>query len=121
MLQLTMDGGLALQNRRPALTRGPVYELLSLLEQEGTLVFVAVFRHGNMLKCIAQLLQRCAPCTSFAVCSDGLLFIAFDPGTSRLIHVDIRPADLVQFRYQRAEGCRYALETSSLYADRAWT
>jgi hypothetical protein len=72
--------------------------------------------HGSVLKCISELLMRCAPHVPATVDADGLSFVACDPATGRLIHIVLHTTDLLDFRFRRDHPLRCTLESSSLYA-----
>lgn len=93
--------------------------LVDFLRTEEELLFHAVLPLGNTLKCIAELLLRCAPQSPMTVDPEnGLCFSACDPGSGRLIHIRIHPDDMIQFRVYSAAKTpfRCSLETGSLFA-----
>ena len=91
--------------------------LVDLVMAEEQLCWHAVCPVGSTLKCIAELLLRCAPNTPIAVDVAGLTFIASDAASGRLIQIRLSAADLLQFRIHRGPTpFRCTLETSSLHA-----
>jgi hypothetical protein len=90
--------------------------LVQLLQNEEELAFHAVIPHGNVLKCISELLMRCAPHVSLTIQSQGLVFLACDPTGGRLIHITLMSGDMRGFSYSRSASMRFMLETNSLHA-----
>lgn len=90
--------------------------LIGILDAETELAFHAVVPQGHVLKCIAELLVRCAPHVPVTVDAGGLAFVACDPASGRLIHIALRAADLVDFRFLREHALRCTLESASLHA-----
>lgn len=93
--------------------------LVDFLCGEEDLIFHAVLPLGNTLKCIAELLLRCAPQSPMCVDAEhGLTFTACDPSSGRLIHIRIHPDDMIQFRMHSVQKApfRCSLETTSLFA-----
>jgi hypothetical protein len=48
--------------------------------------------NGSILKCISELLLRCAPSAPVHVDAGGIVFVACDPASGRLVHVSLKPA-----------------------------
>ena len=69
-----------------------------------------------MLKCISELLVRCASQVSMTVNANGLGFLACDPLRGRLIHIVIKNADMGGFSFKRHAPLRCILESNSLHA-----
>lgn len=90
--------------------------MVSLLDNEAQLAFHAVVPHGNILKCVSELLMRCAPHVAVTVDRMGMSFVACDPTSGRLIHVVLGANDLLDFRFLRQHPLRCTLESSSLHA-----
>ena len=106
-----------------------IQSLVDLLLADEPLVWHAVIPFGtrppddprslspNTLKCIAELLLRCAPQTPISVDHDGIVFVACDQGSGRLIHILLSAEDLIQFQFHSEKvPFRCTLETSSLHA-----
>jgi hypothetical protein len=93
-----------------------IRSMISFLDAESQLVFHAVVPHGSILKCISELLMRCAPHVPVTVDEGGLSFVACDPASGRLIHIVLEAADLLEFRFLRAHPLRCTLDSSSLHA-----
>ena len=90
---------------------------MDFLREEESLVFHAVLPFGNTLKCIAELLLRCASHTPLTVDRvSGITFMACDQTSGRLIHIQIHPGDMLQFVTYSDVKFRCTLETSSLFA-----
>lgn len=95
--------------------------LVDLLQREEQLTFHAVLPFGHVLKCVSELLLRCAAQTPLTVDgARGLVFLASDPNSGRLIHVCLHRRDMVQFRLYGPAGSgavlRHTLETGSIHA-----
>ena len=105
--------------------------LVDLLQREEQLTFHAVLPFGHVLKCVSELLLRCAAQTPLTVDgARGLTFLASDPNSGRLIHVCLHRRDMLQFRLYGGGGgddeaeaaaatastIRYTLETGSIHA-----
>lgn len=108
MRQTTLTRTLALCDRPCG---GSVASLLGLLHAEGDLVFHAVIPHGNVLKCVSELLVRCAAHVPVTVDGNGIGFTACDPTSGRLIHIHLHPRDMMDFRFLRGAPLRVTLET----------
>ena len=113
MRQTTLTSQLRLN--RAAQSNG-VESLLGLLEHEEELAFHAVIQHGSMLKCISELLMRCAPHISLTVDTSGLSFVACDPASGRLIHIVLVATDMGGYRFARTSPMRCVLDSNSLHA-----
>lgn len=113
MRQTTLTSHLSLSH---APRHGGADSLIQLLEHEEELAFHAVIRHGNMLKCISELLMRCAPNVSLTIDPTGLSFVACDPASGRLIHIVVTSGDMGGFHYKRRSAMRCLLESHSLHA-----
>jgi hypothetical protein len=105
---------------RPA-TRKPaaqgVQTMVRLLDAEQEqLAFHAIVPHGSVLKCVSELLMRCAPHVPVCVDASGMSFVACDPTSGRLIHVVLAADDFLEFRFLRQHPLRCTLESSSLHA-----
>ena len=121
MRQTTLNGVLfhRTEGARGAAPSGSVaQDLVNLLLEEEELMWHAVVPQGSILKCIAELLLRCATHTPLTVDPEGISLLASDASSGRLIHVRLSPRDLVQFRIhtETAPSFRCTLETSSLHA-----
>ena len=93
-----------------------VQALIDFLCAEEAVVFYAVIPFGNTLKCIAELLLRCANQTPMTVDAEqGVAFTACDQNSGRLIHIVLRPRDMLRFHVAKAPF-RCTLETGSLFA-----
>lgn len=115
MRQTTLGSDLSLRSSR--LKAGnSVDALVRLLDGEEQLAFHAVIPQGNVLKCIAELLMRCASYVPVTVDSDGLTFVACDTNSGRLIHIVLHHKDLRSFNFLRTQPLRCTLESSSLHA-----
>lgn len=90
--------------------------MMQLLADEEPLAFHAVLPHGSVLKCISELLMRCAPHVPLTVDGGGLAFVACDPATGRLIHIALRAEDLLEYDFRRDHPLRCTLESGSMHA-----
>ena len=113
MRQTTLTSQLRLSR---ATQNNGIESLLGLLEHEDELAFHAVIQHGSMLKCISELLMRCAPHISLTVESSGLSFVACDPASGRLIHIVLMATDMGGYRFARTSPMRCVLDSNSLHA-----
>lgn len=96
MRQSTLTTGLKLSARRPD-TNG-INGLIKSLEAEENLAFFCIFPSGSSLKCISELLMRCAPNAVVTVEPTGVTFVACDQNSGRLVHIDLRADDMLKFR-----------------------
>ena len=113
MRQTTLTKQLRLSH---APQNGGAESLIQLLEHEEELAFHAIIPHGNMLKCMSELLMRCAPHVSLTIDTNGLSFVACDPTSGRLIHIVINSGDMGGFQHNRKTPMRCLLESHSLHA-----
>lgn len=96
MRQSTITAGLKLSSRQSDVDS--ISRLIKTLEMEENLAFFCVLPSGSSLKCISELLMRCAPNAVVTVEPTGVVFIACDPNSGRLVHIDLRAADMLKFR-----------------------
>ena len=113
MRQTTLTRHLTIDRRQH---KNGVDTLVNLLQNEEELAFHAIIPHGNILKCISELLMRCAPHVSLTIQTTGISFLACDPTGGRLIHINITNGDMHSFSYRRSTQMRCVLESSSLHA-----
>lgn len=78
--------------------------LIRLVADEEDLAFHAVVPHGSTLKSLAELLVRCTPQIPVTVDASGIVFVACDPASGRLIRVHLHAADLLH-RTVVQSGC----------------
>ena len=82
---------LALRSKRskPTSSSTPkgVQILLDLVKEEGNLLWYAIVPFGNSVKCISELLMRCSTQTPLVVTSEGLVMVASDQTSGRLIRI----------------------------------
>lgn len=88
MRQTSLTSSLGLSHRlwQPAEATSPCTKLVDLLQREERLSFHAVLPHGSTLKCISELLLRCATQTPLSVTPNGITLVASDATSGRLIH-----------------------------------
>lgn len=107
-------------NKKGGNEGGGEFALLNKLRDTvSDLVFVCVLPHGNVLKCIAELLQRCSTQTPVIIDASGIVFIACDQVSGRLVRVSLCPGDLLHFEFLRGGAgapLRCTLESNSLFA-----
>lgn len=116
MRQTTLTGGLVLSGRPPDRSTG-ISALIGTLNAEEDLAFYCVLPSGTTLKCISELLLRCAPNASVTVDATGMVFVACDPASGRLIHIELRAADMLRYRFLGTNPpLRSILECSSLHS-----
>lgn len=143
MRQTTLGTNLRLVRKRahtPKTSQGsrrPVVEetrdegpraLVDLLRSEEDLAWYAIGRgtvytralrsipFGNTLKCISELLLRCASQTPITVDRGGIAFVASDQTSGRLIHIFLSRDDMLEFKViQESLPFRCTLETSSIH------
>jgi hypothetical protein len=71
------------------------------LELEEEIAFYGIIPNGNILKCISELLMRCSsniPVTSDAT---GIMFLACDATSGRLIHIVMKKEDMLAYKFHR--------------------
>ena len=100
--------------------RRGIDSLIEFLNTETQLAFHAVIPHGNILKCISELLMRCASHVPVTVDPTGISFVACDPASGRLIHVVLQAPDLVDFCFLRDHPLRCTLPRRGPASARAW-
>jgi hypothetical protein len=114
MRQSTLTNGLRLSAGRPPASG--VDELIKTLADEENLAFVGVLPSGSILKCMSELLLRCAPNAPVTVDPGGMVFVACDAASGRLVHIDIRATDMLKFRFHAKAPLRSTIECSSLHS-----
>lgn len=116
MRQLTLAANLCLSRSKVGAADGGD-ALIRLVAAEEDLAFHAVVPQGNTLKSVAELLVRCTPQIPVTVDQTGIVFVACDPASGRLIRVHLHAADLLHFRFfLGAVPLRATLESTSLHA-----
>lgn len=75
----------------------PVALLTDTLGDESATSFYCVMANGSMLKCICELLVRCASHAPVQITASGLEFFASDVPNGRLIHARFASGDMVVF------------------------
>lgn len=115
MRQSTLTGCLRLSDRPPDSLSG-VGALIGTLNAEEDLAFYCVMPSGSTLKCISELLLRCAPNAPVTVDAAGMVFVACDPASGRLIHIELRAADMLRYRFMGNAPLRSTLECNSLHS-----
>lgn len=117
MRQLTLAANLCLSRSSKTATADGGDALIRLVAAEEDLAFHAVVPHGNILKSVAELLVRCTPQIPVTVDQTGIVFVACDPASGRLIRVHLHAADLLHFRFfLGGVPLRATLEATSLHA-----
>jgi hypothetical protein len=82
---------------------------------DANLAFFCIMPSGSILKCVSELLWRCAPVASGTVHAGGLVFVAGDTMSGRLVKIDLCDRDMLQFSCWVSAPTRDALECSALY------
>jgi hypothetical protein len=103
---------------------GGVRALIEIIREQSELVFLAVLPHGNLLKCISELLYRCSSYSTLVASPDSLRLASCDPSSGRLIQITLCPQDMVEYQFFGINGgfvannmpLRVTLDASSLYA-----
>lgn len=117
MRQSTLTGvGLTLSRKPPAAKPNGIEALIGTLKAEEDLAFYCVLPSGSTLKSISELLLRCAANAPVTVDASGMVFVACDPASGRLIHIELRAEDMLRFRFLGTATLRSTLECSSLHS-----
>lgn len=90
--------------------------LMTYLNHEENVSFIAVFPHGNVLKSVGELLYRCSQLVPLIADGDGLQLSSCDQTSGRLIRVELSRGDMLRYSLLRPEGLRITLDANSLHA-----
>jgi hypothetical protein len=113
MRQTTLGADLRLDKRGQPSSADALVKLLDLEEE---IAFYGVIPHGNVLKCIWELLMRCSSHVPVTSNDQGVTFVACDSPSGRLIHIVIQKEDMLAYRFNRVHGLRYSIDSNSLHA-----
>lgn len=115
MRQTTITQGFKLGRTLPSKALVALLETLNVEDDDG-LSFFGVLPSGSTLKCVSELLVRCAPMASVTLDAKGLVFVACDTVSGRLVHIVLRAGDMLQFECRVPAVTRYVLECAAFYS-----